>query len=135
MGLVDPALPFREDESEREAIVAFAAGSPWRSRAVQCSAAGGHRGDIIPHGKQPAETVSFCPRLCDNAGMNANETIPAEILAELRAATERAAKGVRDPEVMRRACERMDRMREELRRRAGDVDIAVELIREVRDES
>jgi hypothetical protein len=67
--------------------------------------------------------------------MNANEPIPAELIAELRAATERAAKGVRDPEVMRRACERMDRMREELRRRAGDLDVAVELIREARDES
>ncbi len=67
--------------------------------------------------------------------MNANETIPPEMMAELRAATERAVKGVRDPEVMRRACERMDQMREELRQRVGDMDIAVELIREARDES
>ncbi|HEV3259465.1 MAG TPA: hypothetical protein VG013_21550 [Gemmataceae bacterium] len=67
--------------------------------------------------------------------MNANEPIPAELMAELRTATERAAKGDHDPEVMRRACERMDQMREELRRRAGDLDVAVELIREARDES
>jgi hypothetical protein len=67
--------------------------------------------------------------------MKANETISAELMAELRAAAERAARGVRDPEVMRQACERMDRMREELRRRAGEMDIAVELIREARDES
>jgi hypothetical protein len=56
-------------------------------------------------------------------------------MAELRAATERAARGGRDPEVMRRGCERMDRMREEHCHRIGDVDVAVELIREGRDES
>jgi hypothetical protein len=67
--------------------------------------------------------------------MNNNHVIPADILAELRAATDRAARGVRDPEVMRRACERMDRMREDLRRRTGDLDVAVELVREGRDES
>jgi hypothetical protein len=39
----------------------------------------------------------------------------------------------RDPEVVRKACERMDKMREELRARIGTVDIAVELIREFRD--
>jgi hypothetical protein len=64
-----------------------------------------------------------------------NGTSLADVMAELRAATERAARGVRDPEVMRRACERMDRMREELRQRSGDLDVAVELIREGRDES
>ena len=67
--------------------------------------------------------------------MNKNPTISAEAMAELRAATDRAARGVRDPEIMRRACERMDRMREELRRRTGDLDVAVELVREGRDES
>jgi hypothetical protein len=67
--------------------------------------------------------------------MNPNGTIPADVMAELKAATERAARGARDPEVMRRACERMDRMREELRRRTGEVDVAVDLIREGRDES
>jgi len=72
---------------------------------------------------------------CDNAGMYTGETIPADVMAELRAATERAVRGVRDPEVMRRACERMDRMREELRGRAGEMDIVVELIREARGES
>jgi hypothetical protein len=60
--------------------------------------------------------------------------IPADMLAELHQAAERAAAGVRDPEAMRRACERMDRMREELRRQHGDLNVAVDLIREVRDE-
>ena len=53
---------------------------------------------------------------------------------ELQAAVDRVLRGVRDPEAMRRAAERMDRMREEMRRRAGDVDLAVPLIRETRDE-
>ena len=67
--------------------------------------------------------------------MSADQPIHADLLAELRAATGRAARGVRDPEVMRRACERMDRMREEVRQRAGDLDIPVDLIREGRDAS
>jgi hypothetical protein len=67
--------------------------------------------------------------------MNKNETISTDLMAELRAATIRAAQGVRDPDVMRRSCERMDQMREDLRRRTGDLDVAVELIREGRDET
>ncbi len=67
--------------------------------------------------------------------MNTTEPIPAAVMAELRAATARAARGVRVLEVMRRACERMDRMRKELRGRYGELDVAVELIREARDES
>jgi hypothetical protein len=42
--------------------------------------------------------------------------------------------GVRDPEEMRKACERMDRMREEVRKREGILDIAVPAIRELRGE-
>lgn len=56
--------------------------------------------------------------------------IPHELLAEMQERADRAAKGIRDPEDARKACERMDRMREELRRRSGETDIAVELIRE-----
>ena len=36
---------------------------------------------------------------------------------------------------MKRACERMDRMREEMRKRVGEVEVAVSLIRESRDET
>lgn len=39
----------------------------------------------------------------------------------------------RDPEAVRLACERMDRMREEIQKRVGVVDIAVPAIRELRD--
>lgn len=60
--------------------------------------------------------------------------MPPELMAELEAAAERTAKGIRDPEVMRKAAERMDRMREELRQQHGEMNVAVALIREVRDE-
>ncbi len=53
---------------------------------------------------------------------------------EVQAAIDRALEGVRDPESMRQAAERMDRMREEMRARVGNVNLAVPLIRETRDE-
>ena len=61
-----------------------------------------------------------------------NVTIDA--LTELQRAIERLLSGQHDPEAMRKACERMDAMREELRGRIGTVDIAVDLIREARDQ-
>jgi hypothetical protein len=60
--------------------------------------------------------------------------IPPELVAELQEAADKAAKGIRDPETMRKACERMDRMREQLRERQGEMNVAVDLIREIRDE-
>jgi len=59
--------------------------------------------------------------------------ISPELLAELQEAADKAAKGLRDPEEMRQACERMDRMREEVRQQHGVLDIAVPSIRELRD--
>jgi hypothetical protein len=53
---------------------------------------------------------------------------------ELQAAVERVRKGVREPEAMRQAAKRMDRMREETRHRVGNVDLAVPLIRATREE-
>ena len=53
---------------------------------------------------------------------------------EVQAAIDRALAGVRDPDSMRQAAERMDRMREEMRARVGNVNLAVPLIRETRDE-
>jgi hypothetical protein len=60
--------------------------------------------------------------------------IPPEAIAELEEACDRIMRRERDPEAMRRAAERMDRMREEMRQRVGTVDLAVQLIRETRDE-
>jgi hypothetical protein len=61
-------------------------------------------------------------------------TIPPDVMAELQEAARRAAAGIRDPEAMRQACERMDRMREEIRQTHGVLNVAVDLIREVRDD-
>jgi hypothetical protein len=61
-----------------------------------------------------------------------NSAIPPEIMAELQEAATRAASGVRDPEAMRRACERMDRIREENKKKFGEADIGVQIIRQLR---
>jgi hypothetical protein len=70
--------------------------------------------------------------------MNAMEThdeytIPPEMMAALQYAADQAAKGIRDPEVMRLACEDMDRLREQIFRREGLLDIGVPAIRALRD--
>jgi Cu/Ag efflux pump CusA len=65
--------------------------------------------------------------------MSTAERLPAvspEVIAELQQAIDNAIKGVRDPVAMREAAERMDRMREMM----PETTIAVELIREARDE-
>jgi hypothetical protein len=56
-----------------------------------------------------------------------------EAMAAMQRAADRAAKGIRDPEEMRRASESMDRIREEIRRRHGTLDIGLAAIRELRD--
>jgi hypothetical protein len=61
--------------------------------------------------------------------------ISEELKAELQEALDDLAKGIRRPEKMQAACERMDRMREENRQLFGEQNIAVELIREARDHS
>ena len=63
-----------------------------------------------------------------------NHVFPPEVRAEIEAAVRRSMSGVRDPEAMRRACERMDRLSEEVRRQHGVLDIGVPAIRELRGE-
>jgi hypothetical protein len=58
--------------------------------------------------------------------------IKPELMAELQAAIERARKGIRDPDAMLKACERMDRTREAIFRRNGLLDFAVPTIRALR---
>jgi len=60
--------------------------------------------------------------------------ITPELEAEFQAAVRQAMSSTRDPEAMRRAAERMDRMREETYRRHGLLDIGVPAIRELRGE-
>lgn len=59
--------------------------------------------------------------------------IPVDLAGELQDALDDLAKGVRRPEKMQAACERMDRIREENRQLFGEQNIAVKLVREARD--
>jgi hypothetical protein len=59
--------------------------------------------------------------------------VPPEVMAELRAAAEAAAKGMRDPEGMKKAAERMDRRAEENAKLYGVHDVGVDIIREMRE--
>lgn len=67
--------------------------------------------------------------------MKSTRTKPAKQILELEAAVELAAKPKheRDPELVRQACERMDRRREAVRKKHGLLNIAVPAIRELRD--
>ncbi len=58
--------------------------------------------------------------------------IPAALQAEIQVALDNLARGIRDPEAARKACERMDRMREENKLLLGEKSSAVDVIREIR---
>jgi hypothetical protein len=63
------------------------------------------------------------------------EPIPPEILADLRAVIDcLVSNQPLAAEVARRIEERSERMTEDLRRQYGELNIAVNLIREIRDE-
>jgi hypothetical protein len=59
--------------------------------------------------------------------------ISPELLAELQDAAGRLARGERDPEIAKRAAQRMDRMREENRKLFGVQNCGVDTIRQIRD--
>jgi len=68
--------------------------------------------------------------------MNTAKTVPGipdEVKAQLRQTLDDLVNGIRRPDKMKAACERMDRMREENRKLLGEQNIAVDLIREARD--
>lgn len=54
--------------------------------------------------------------------------------AEFDEAVQRALRGERDPEAMRKASEHMDALREENRRQHGVQNVGVDFIRELRGE-
>ena len=66
--------------------------------------------------------------------MSTTETTgkPPDVSDELEQAIQSLSKP-RDPKFMRQASARMDRMREELRKTHGEMDIAVDLIRDARN--
>ncbi len=65
----------------------------------------------------------------------ATPMIPPDVEADAKAVMDNVL-GIKplDPEVARRVRERSERATEELRRQFGTIDVAVELIREIRDE-
>jgi len=65
--------------------------------------------------------------------METNDTPPG-LLTEMQEAAIKALSPVRDPEAMKKACERMDQMSAEVYKRHGLLDIGVPAIRELRDE-
>jgi hypothetical protein len=68
--------------------------------------------------------------------MNINQNMtgfPPEVRAVIEEAIRRAMSGVRAPEIMRRACERMNRVSEQVRQKHGILDIGVPAIRDLRD--
>jgi hypothetical protein len=70
--------------------------------------------------------------------MNTTETtpgIPPDLAAEFREALDDLASGIRRPEKMQAACQRMDRLREENRQLFGEQNLAVDLVRKTRDEA
>jgi hypothetical protein len=70
--------------------------------------------------------------------MSSTETsagIPPELATALDEALRNAMTGNLDPEAMRQACDEQDRLREELRQKVGELNLAVELVGEVRDDA
>ena len=69
--------------------------------------------------------------------MSTNETtngiIPDDLKALLQELLANPHGGICDPERARKACEHMDKIREENRRLFGETNIAVEVIRQTRD--
>jgi hypothetical protein len=65
---------------------------------------------------------------------NFTMSIDTSVMAELQEAADSAAKGIRDPEAMRKALSRMTATREEIRTRLGTIDVAVDLIGSARDQ-
>jgi hypothetical protein len=68
-----------------------------------------------------------------NEPSRSTTSFPPEFVAEFKEAVDDLATGIRRPEKMKAACDRMDRIREENRKLFGEQDIAVDLIRETRD--
>jgi hypothetical protein len=69
----------------------------------------------------------------DNTSMSIETKNTGDAWDELQSALDRLATGVRDPQAARASRDRMNRLREENRKRLGVQNIAVELIRESRN--
>ena len=79
-----------------------------------------------------AVPIDSPPPISNNILMT-TETLPTA-KQELDQAIARLLTGVRDPEAGRKAREDMDRMREETQKHIGTVEVAVDLVRDARDQ-
>lgn len=61
------------------------------------------------------------------------ETLPTD-LRELQETCDKLSKGQRDPKAAQEALARLDKGREEMRKQIGVVNVAVDLIRDARDQ-
>jgi len=90
---------------------------------------------LQPTDREPYIGLSCAPEI--NRGLmsekETNSCVHPELLAEMEETARVAMSNVRDPEVMRQACERMDRLREENLERFGVQSVTVDLIRDIRD--
>jgi hypothetical protein len=60
--------------------------------------------------------------------------IPSDIRADMKEVMRQAAAGgVKDPELLRRVAGRSERVRQEILRKHGVLDVAVDLVRELRE--
>ena len=72
----------------------------------------------------------------DDEGMSEQHTLPAEVEADMQAVMEALHSGRRmDEETYRRIRERAEKVRDELKKQHGEMEIAVDLIRQTRDDA
>jgi Protein of unknown function DUF104 len=89
---------------------------------------------IVPDAKALGDGLCAKAPIAANAGIGFDEPgVTPELLQEVRNSIQTALSNVRDPKVMRQAAERMDQAREELYQKIGLVDVAVPILREIRD--
>lgn len=79
-------------------------------------------------------SIDYFLQSSDNGTIGTETIISAEVMAKMQETADKAAKGIRDPEEMDRAFKEMDRVREELRKKIGTVDMALDLIRDARNQ-
>ncbi|MGH7137213.1 MAG: hypothetical protein ACREHD_15835 [Pirellulales bacterium] len=82
----------------------------------------------------PASWVDFVARVLQNCDMSVDTTIPIDVMARMQQAANRANMRPRGREELAEAFAEMNRLRESLRQRIGTVDVAVELIRDARNQ-
>lgn len=80
----------------------------------------------------PLLAVDWLRKAFDNEVMSIDAT--NDLVQEIQQTLERASADVRNPVELRQAREEMNRVREELRQKIGVVDVAVELIRDARNQ-